>query len=326
MCCWPTTRSVSSTSTRPRSSTGRPSALDDRVGGDAGRPHHGLGRDAAPVGEPDALGVDGGQPRPGDDLDAAPVQRALGEAREAVGRLAEDPRACVDQHPAGPDVSQARVAAQRLLGHLGDLGDRLDAREAGAGDDEGQPPLGGVRRGVGQLDLAQDVVAQADRVAEVLEPERVLAQPGHGRDAGDRSEGDHELLVGDRDAARLGLHLDHAALGIVRDGAAQHEIGVGAHRAQRHGDVAGLDVARRRLGQQRRVEHEVGRVDDRGAAAAEPAGDVGAGEAAAEHEHAAPGDAPAEGLEGDGRGSRLEGGVHGGQATAGRPGSNRATP
>ena len=107
---------------------------------------------------------------------AAPGERALGEAGEAVGRLAEDALRAVDQHPARLDVGQARVVAQRLLGHLRDLGDRLDAGEAGARDDEGQPPRGGVGRGVGELDLAQDVVAQADRVAEVLEAERVLAQ------------------------------------------------------------------------------------------------------------------------------------------------------
>ena len=87
--------------------------------------------------------------------------------------------------------------------------------------------VGGVRRGVGELDLAQDVVAQADGVAEVLEAEGVLAQAGHGRGAGDRAERDHELLVGDRDAARLGLDLDHAPLAIERHGAAEHEVGVG---------------------------------------------------------------------------------------------------
>ena len=85
--------------------------------------------------------------------------------------------------------------------------------------------------------------------------------------------------------------------------AAEHEVGVGAHGAQRHHDVARLDVAGGRLGQQRRVEHEVGRVDDRGAVAAELTSDVGAGETAAEHEHAAPRDASAEGCEGCCRGS-----------------------
>ena len=218
----PTTRRVSSTSTRPCSSTGSPSALT--IGLAATPAVHTTvdGLDPAAVGEPDAVGVDDEARRVArDDLDAAPVQRALGKAGEAVGRLAEDPRPGVDQDPARADVGQARVAAQRLVGHLGDLGDRLDAGEAGARDDEGQPPRGGVRRGVGQLDLAQDVVAQADRIAEVLEPEGVLAQAGHGRGAGDGAERDHELLVGDRDAPRLGLHLDHAAVAIEHRRAAR---------------------------------------------------------------------------------------------------------
>ncbi len=60
-----------------------------------------------------------------------------------------------------------------------------------------------------------------------------------------------------------------------------------AHLAQRHDDVPRLERAGRRLGQQRRVEHRVLRADDRGAALAEQTGDVGAGEAAAEHERAA---------------------------------------
>src|SRR3712207_8871213 len=45
-----------------------------------------------------------------------------------------------------------------------------------AREDEGQAPLGVVRRGVRQLDLAQDVVAHAYRVVEALEREGVLAQ------------------------------------------------------------------------------------------------------------------------------------------------------
>jgi len=88
-----------------------------------------------------------------------------------------------------------------------------------------------VGRGVGQLDLAQDVVAQADGVGEVLEAEGVVAQPGDGRGPGDRAERDHEVRIGDRDAARLGLDLDDAPLRIERDRGAEHEVGVRAHRA-----------------------------------------------------------------------------------------------
>ena len=60
-----------------------------------------------------------------------------------------------------------------------------------------------------------------------------------------------------------------------------------AHQAQRHDDVAGLERARGRLGQEWREEHEVLGADDRRAALAEQPGDVRAGEAAAEDEGAA---------------------------------------
>ena len=67
---------------------------------------------------------------------------------------------------------------ERTLGQFLELGDGFDAREAGAGEDEREPPRRARRVGVGELDLAQHVVAQADRVADVLEAERVLAQAG----------------------------------------------------------------------------------------------------------------------------------------------------
>ena len=60
-----------------------------------------------------------------------------------------------------------------------------------------------------------------------------------------------------------------------------------AHLPQRHDDVPRLERAGRRLGQERRVEHEVVGVDDRGAALPEQPRDVRAGEATADDEGAA---------------------------------------
>ena len=106
------------------------------------------------------------------------------------------------------------MAAQRAGHELLELGDRLDAREPGAGEHERQPARGALGRGVGELDLAQHLVAQADRVGEVLEAERVLAQPRHGRHARDRAERDDEVVVLDRERAGLGLDVHDAALGV----------------------------------------------------------------------------------------------------------------
>ena len=180
----PSTASVSSTRTRPCSSSGRPSSREQRVRRHARGPHDRLGLDAPPAGQLHAAGVDGLERGLGQDLDPAPGERARGEARELLRHLAEDPRRAVDEHPAGLDVGQSRVAAQRAGRQLLQLGERLDAGEAGAGEHEREPALGRLGRGVGEVDLAQHVVAQADRVADVLEREGVLAQAGRRRACG----------------------------------------------------------------------------------------------------------------------------------------------
>ena len=69
--------------------------------------------------------------------------------------------------------------AERLAHEVVRLGQRLDAGIAGTDEGEGQPPLGVLEVGVGQLELVQDVVAQGDGVGQVLELQRVLAQSGH---------------------------------------------------------------------------------------------------------------------------------------------------
>ena len=73
--------------------------------------------------------------------------------------------------------------AQRLAHEVVRLGQRLDAGVAGAHEGEGQPPLGVLEIGIGQLELVQDVVAQGDRVGQVLELQGVLAQTRDIRDA-----------------------------------------------------------------------------------------------------------------------------------------------
>ena len=62
-----------------------------------------------------------------------------------------------------------------------------------------------------------------------------------------------------------------------------------AHHSQRHDRVARLERSRRRLGQERRVQHEVLAADDRRAALAEQPRDIRPGETAAENEHASAG-------------------------------------
>jgi hypothetical protein len=145
-----------------------------------------------------------------------------------------------------------------------------------------------VRLLVRGLELSQHAVAQVDRVGEVLEAERVLREARDGERPRDRARCEHELLVGDLEAARVrGLHVHDATLLVQRRRGAEQQLGVPAHLAQGHDDVARLERARGRLGQHRRVEHEVLAADDRRAAAAEQTGDVAPRKSAADDENPA---------------------------------------
>ena len=122
--------------------------------------------------------------------------------------------------------------------------------------------------------------------ARSLKP--VHARRGREReDAAHGAERDDEPLVADLERAGDALDRDRPRGGVERGHAAEHEVGVRAHLAKRDDDVARLERARRRFGQERRVQHRVLRRDDRRPALAEEACHIGAGEAAAEHERPA---------------------------------------
>jgi hypothetical protein len=181
-CSWPSTRSVSSTFT-PAALVERhaePRELGARL--DAGRPDERVRQDPLAVRECCRAGVDGFQGRLDVDLDAALDQlarRILAEPRRDLG---EDLGRGVDEHPALRRVPESRVVANRVPDQVGELCKRLDARVAGADEDEAQLalPVGLVRGDVGRLQALQHVVAELDRVGEVLEAERVVGEPGIG--------------------------------------------------------------------------------------------------------------------------------------------------
>ena len=137
------------------------------------------------------------------------------------------------------------------------------------------------------LELQEHAVAQRDRVGEILEADAVLERARHRKRARGRSERDDEPLVADLELARERFDDDGLALAVVARHVAEHELGVRAHLAERHDDVAWLERPRRRLGEERRVEHEVLERDDRRAAALEEPRDVAPGEASAEDERPA---------------------------------------
>jgi hypothetical protein len=102
------------------------------------------------------------------ELDPPLVELGRGVFAERRRDLGEDPRCGVDEHPATRARTQPWVVAQGVLGEVGQLRERFDSGVAGADKDERQPTrsLVLVERGVGRLELVEDVVAEVDRVGE----------------------------------------------------------------------------------------------------------------------------------------------------------------
>jgi hypothetical protein len=194
-----------------------------------------------------------------------------------LGTDAQSPSA----HTLGPQVGEQ-------------LAGGLDAREPAAHDRHGQQPLalGAVVRHRRRFERADEPVAQADRVVERLEPERVAVRAGDPVRRALRAQRDHELVVAQlrrlardrvprRDAAPLEVDALHLA---------QHEGGVRYRGAERLGDVARLDRPARHLGQHRREQRVVLTVDrddvQVGAAPAQRARDREPGEPRAQDDDA----------------------------------------
>ena len=264
----------------------------ERIGAHAGRPHHGRRGDGRPVVQLDAYPVDRPQARAEVQLEAAPLELAGRIPRQAPAQLGQDLGRDVDEQPPPRHVPQLGVVAARVVAEVFELGHRLHARVAAAHEHEGEPapPLGLVRGRCRQFELLQDLVSQLDRLGDALESRGVLEQTGNRRGARDRAQGDHQRVEADRRLTALGQPYRRRALHQV-DGRdpAQHEPGVRAHHPHRHNHVARLHRPRGRLRQERGVEHEVVRVDQRdrelAAVAPEQPGDVAAGESGAEDDH-----------------------------------------
>ena len=141
------------------------------------------------------------------DLDAAALQPPPGVFPETARDLGEDLRGGVDEYPALGFLSESGVRAERGMRHVVQLRERLDARVAGADEDE--PELGGVLRVDRRaLELEEDAVPEGDRIGEVLEAHPVLREPGHGEHTRPRPERDDEPLVSDLERSGEGVDDD----------------------------------------------------------------------------------------------------------------------
>jgi hypothetical protein len=84
----------------------------------------------------------------------------------------------------------------------------------------------------GRFESPQDVIAECDRVGQILEAKGVLGEARDRERPRNRAERDHEIAIGDAEKSFVGLDLDAPAVGLVRDGAPEHEVGMRAHQPQ----------------------------------------------------------------------------------------------
>ena len=126
----------------------------------------------------------------------------------------EDPVARLDEDPALRRGLQARVEAERVTNEVVELGERLDTGIARADEHEREMRRSG--REIGSLELGEHVVAERDRVGEVVEAESVLGEARNGQRARDRAEGEHQPVVAHLEAAGVRLDRDRARTFVER--------------------------------------------------------------------------------------------------------------
>jgi hypothetical protein len=151
------------------------------------RAHQCAGLDTAAIVHEGSLGSSAGQSRVEPELYPALHEQALGELREVPGQFRQDEAARVEEHD--PDLRGTDVAkAPRRRAHeVVELGDRLHSGEPTPRHHEGKEPAPClcIPLDVGLLESMDGVVAQGEGIAQVLEGQRVLAEPGLASKAGD---------------------------------------------------------------------------------------------------------------------------------------------
>jgi hypothetical protein len=241
-------------------------AGERRVGLHTGRPHDGGSVDLESVGEHHVL-VDARRHRRAEvDLDAPLLQVLQAPLAELRADLGEDLVRGVDEDEAHVLALDVRVVRGGVAGHVLDLADGLRAGEPAADEDEGERPAADllVGRGVGLVQLLEDVVAQADGLLDALHADAVLGEAGDREGAGDRAERDHQVVEGQL----VGLaheRLDRGDLAVLVDGGdppGEH-LGPGEHASQRDDDMPRGDAAGCGFGEEGLVRHVRARVDDR---------------------------------------------------------------
>ena len=214
-------------------------------------------RDLA-VGDPFDAGV---QPH----LDPAAAQDAQGRIPEPPAQLGQDGRGAVDQQPAQLVGADPRVAAQRGAGEEQPLGGHFGAGVPGADHDERAPgpALRRVVAGVGELQLAEHVVAQVQGLGDVLESLGLLRDAGERQGPGYAAWCQHQPVPAEFASLPVGAcHGDGAIAEVNADGVARDVAGAPQRGRERDCDMPRIDGAGADLGKERRVGHVIGRRDN----------------------------------------------------------------
>ena len=146
------------------------------------------------------------------------------------------------------------------------LGRDLGAGVAGADDDEGAARLAFGRVGGhrGQLELADNVVPQVDRLGDAAEPVPVIRHTRNGQQLVHAARGQDEPVIAGlaRGAFRPGPGHDLLPR-IDISHRAEQEPDLGHPAEQRDADMPRLHQAGAHLGQQRKIQEVIGRIDHR---------------------------------------------------------------
>lgn len=200
------------------------------------------------------------------DLHPTALQVLLAVGTQLRADLGEDLVGGVDQDEAHVLALHAGVVRGRVAGHVLDLTDGLGAREPAAHEDEGQRLAADllVGRGVGLVQLLQDVVAQPDGLLDALHTDALLGEAGDREGAGDRAHRDDQVVEGQ--LVRLAdERRDGGDLAVLVDGrdTAGEDLGLRQDASQRDDDMPGRDAAGSSFGEEGLVRHVRARVDDR---------------------------------------------------------------
>src|SRR2546422_2795553 len=190
----------------------------------------------------------------------------LFRSRERLRQLREDERLGVEEDDADLLRLDVSEGLRRRPHEVVQLGDRLDAREPAAGDDEREECLVdlGVALDVGLLERVDDAVPKRERVAEVLERQRVLGEPGLTREARYVAERDHGVVVLERALARAEARRRGHTLPVEIDlvHGARIEVRARAEAPDRRDRVEDSDTAGDHLGEHRLKDDVVVAADE----------------------------------------------------------------